>query len=65
MERGNETVLRFIRPHPISLWLLTCLISKKHGGTAGFIFAYSSFKTNKGITSFPEFFIFQLYMEDL
>lgn len=28
----------------------------------GFSFAYLSFKTNKDITSFPEFFSVQLYM---
>lgn len=36
--RGNETVLRFIRPHPINLWLIMCLISKKHGITAPVLF---------------------------
>lgn len=35
--RGNETFLRFIRPHPINLWLI-CLISKKHGITAKVLF---------------------------
>lgn len=49
-ERGNETFLRFIRPHPISLWLLMCLISKERGSTASLIFACSSFKTNIDIT---------------
>lgn len=62
MERGNETSLRFIRPHPISLWLLISQISEKHGSMTGFSFAYLSFKTNKDITSFPEFFSVQLYM---
>lgn len=62
MERGNETSLRFIRPHPISLWLLISQISEKHGSMTGFSFAYSSFKTNKDITSFPELFSVQRYM---
>lgn len=36
--RGNETVLRVIRPHPINLWLIRYLISKKHGITAEVLF---------------------------
>lgn len=62
MERGNETALRFIRPHPISLWLLISQISEKRGSTTGVSFAYSSFKTSKDITSFPEFSSVQLCM---
>lgn len=50
MERGNETFLRFIRPHPISLWLLMCLISKERGSRDSLIFACSSFKTNIDVT---------------
>lgn len=61
LERGNETPLRSIRPHPISLWLLISQISEGHGNTTGFSFAYSSFKTNKDITSFPERFSLWLY----
>lgn len=60
MERGNETSLRFIRPHPISLWLLISQISDKRGGMTAFSFAYLSFKANKDITSFPELFSVQL-----
>lgn len=55
MDRGNETFPRFIRPQPVSLWLLVCLVSEKHGNTAGFIFAYSSLKANK-----DNYFISQL-----
>lgn len=36
--RGNETFLRFIRPHPINLWLIICQISKKHGIMARVLF---------------------------
>lgn len=61
-ERGNETFRRFIRPHPISLWLLMCLISKQHGSTDSLVSACSSFKANIDITQFPLFFIFQPYV---
>lgn len=49
-ERGNETFRRFIRPHPISLWLLMCLISKQRGSTDSLVSACSSFKANIDIT---------------